>query len=369
MPQTLIATSLFSVPGYLYFGVSDGRILRVPITTTGDPKDVEEVAHIQGTRRCQKYTGLWDQKSCGRPLGLQFDSSGQNLYVLDAYTGIKKIDLKSRSITSVFDVTNRQVAGRPIVFLDDFTFKETPQGNIYYITDSSAIYEVDAVVLSTMIHETSGRVLQFNEATGKVTVMARDLSFANGITLTDDKKYILVNELNNRRVLKISTDEKDNFKLSVLVDNLPGFPDNIRRSSRPSETYWVALYEVYDIDRPNLAVKLLKYHPYLVPYIVRLSLNLGQLFRYVDPYIGHLIPTREIVYMFETGIIINKIRGENSIGGAVEVNSEGEIVRGVYSYDSKVTHLSEVREVKVGSSKVLFLGSYFNPFMAKVTLE
>ena len=349
--------------------MSDGRILRVPITTTGDPKDIEEVAHIQGKQRCQKYTGLWDQKSCGRPLGLQFASNGQDLYVLDAYTGIKKININTGSVTTVFDVTGREIAGRPVVFLDDFVLKETPQGNVFYITDASAIYEVDSVVINTMTHETSGRVLQFNQATGKVTVIAKDLSFVNGISLTDDKKYLLVNELNNRRVLKISIEEKENFKLTVLIDNLPGFPDNIRRSSRPSETYWLGLYEVYDIDQPNLAVKLLKYHPYLIPYIVRLSLNLGQLCRYVTPYIGDFIPTRELTYLFETGIMINKFRGENSIGGAVEIDANGEIIRSFYSFDQKVIHLSEAREVKVGSSKILFLGSYFNPYLAKLTIE
>lgn len=220
-----------------------------------------------------------------------------------------------------------------------------------------------------MTHETTGRLLQFNQNTNKVTVITNNLSFANGLTLTDDKKYLLVNELNNRRVLKISTDEKDNYKTTVLVDNLPGFPDNIRRSSRPTETYWLALYEVYSVQQPNLATKLLKHHHYLIPYILRLSLNLGQLFNAVTPYVGNLIPTREIAYMFETGLIINKLGSSDSIGGAIEVDANGKIIRSVYSFDQKVSYLSEVREVKVDSSKFLFLGSYFNPFIAKVQVN
>lgn len=300
---------------------------------------------------------------------MHFDKTGDNLYVLDAYTGIKQINMKSKKVTNVFDITKGPVAGRNIIFLDDFALKETTQGNIFYITDASALYEVDAVVWSTFTHESTGRVISFNQKTGAINVIAKDLSFANGITLTDDGNHLLVNELNNRRVLKISIKNENTPTVDILIDNLPGFPDNIRRSSRPSETYWLALYEVYSVDHSNINHKILTHHTYLIPHLVRLALNLASLTRTLESYVGNIFPLKQVTYILQNGVIYNKISAHESIGGAIEINSQGQVVRSLYSLDSKISFLSEVREVNINGDKFLFLGSYFNPFLGKLPIE
>ena len=51
---------------------------------------------------------------------------------------------------------------------------------------------------------------------------------------------MLVNETSRYRVRKLWLRGPRAGEDEILVDNLPGFPDNIRRS--PRDTYWVALY-------------------------------------------------------------------------------------------------------------------------------
>jgi sugar lactone lactonase YvrE len=79
----------------------------------------------------------------------------------------------------------------------------------------------------------------FNPSTGAVQVVARGLSFPNGIVMTHDGVDLLVAETGRYRVWRIAAHAR-NLDLQqgansnqpharILLDNLPGFPDNLMR--------------------------------------------------------------------------------------------------------------------------------------------
>lgn len=70
--------------GELYTGIQGGDIVKlvgkdhiVPVVKFGRP-----------------CGGYYEEKLCGRPLGMKFDKKG-NLYAADAYYGIWKVDIKT----------------------------------------------------------------------------------------------------------------------------------------------------------------------------------------------------------------------------------------------------------------------------------
>ena len=105
----------------------------------------------------------------------------------------------------------------------------------------------------------TGRVLEFDPETKKSRVIAHSLSFANGITLSQDESNLLVNETGRFRVWKIATtannldiqkvDPQGDPQASVLLDNLPGYPDNLTRGTDGKIWLGFAAQRTNDLDR------------------------------------------------------------------------------------------------------------------------
>jgi sugar lactone lactonase YvrE len=89
-------------------------------------------------------------------------------------------------------------------------------------------------------------VLVHDPATGKTAVVARGLSFANGIALSVDEQSLFIAETGRYRVWKIAADAREldlsagpSAQARVLLDNLPGYPDNLMRGSEGR--IWIGL--------------------------------------------------------------------------------------------------------------------------------
>jgi sugar lactone lactonase YvrE len=208
--------------GDVYGGMEDGKIIRL----------------LQdGSLETFAETG-------GRPLGMKFDESG-NLIVCDAYKGLISIDPhgKIRTLATSAD-------GVPINFADALDISSE---GIIYFSDASTKYDLHDDLFGLLESKPYGRFLSYDHATGQVKVLLKDLYFANGVALSPNEDFVLINETYRYRITrywlsgpKAGTDE-------IFIDNLPGFPDNISRSQKG--TYWVALFTI----RNEAADKL---HPF-----------------------------------------------------------------------------------------------------------
>ena len=205
--------------GRIYVPTRDGAILRFP-AGAGAGAAPEEWAN----------TG-------GRPLGLAFDATG-TLFVADGERGLLAIDT-SGAVRLLADSAD----GVRIEFADDLDV--AADGKVYF-SDASTKFGVraqrdaDASLLDIIEHGAHGRLLEWDPATGRATVVARGIDFANGVAMTPDQQAVLLCETGRYRILRVGIAGAERGRVTPVLEELPGFPDNISRA--PDGTYWVALF-------------------------------------------------------------------------------------------------------------------------------
>jgi sugar lactone lactonase YvrE len=190
-------------------GLADGRILRV----APDGQHVDVLADTEG-----------------RPLGIEVDPDG-NVLVCDARRGVLGVEASSGNVRTVLD----GVDGAPFVFCNNGAVAR--DGTVYF-TDSSTRFGVDNYRGELLAHTGTGRLLR-RAVDGTVDVLLDGLHFANGVALAPDEASVVVAEMGRYRLMRLWLSGARAGESDVLVDNLPGFPDNI--STGTDGLVWVAL--------------------------------------------------------------------------------------------------------------------------------
>jgi sugar lactone lactonase YvrE len=196
------------VDGTVYTGVNDGRILRL-VPDGG----VDTVAD----------TG-------GRPLGIEVHPDG-DLVVCDAYRGLLRVDPSTGAITVLVD----EVEGEPMLLCDNAAVAS--DGTIYF-SDSSRRFTLAHWRADLMEHSGTGRLLR-RDPSGRVDVLLSGLQFANGVALAADGSFVAVAETGAYRVTRLWLTGPRAGQTDTLVDNLPGFPDNVSTGS--NGLLWIAI--------------------------------------------------------------------------------------------------------------------------------
>jgi sugar lactone lactonase YvrE len=199
--------------GLIYVATHDGEVLRI-----GKNGGVTSFAQTQG-----------------RPLGLEFDADG-TLYVADAYRGLLAVDHTG----GVTLLSNQAEDGSPVLFADDVDI--AADGTVYF-SDASTRFGAQAnggtlaaSVLDLVEHSANGRILKYDPVSGKTTVFADGLNFANGVAVNEVSDAVFVVETGAYRIWRFPIDGSPG---RVILENLPGFPDNINNAA--DGTFWVGL--------------------------------------------------------------------------------------------------------------------------------
>lgn len=251
--------------GKLYTTVASGNILRM------DPDGSGQEVFVN--------TG-------GRVLGFDFDAVG-NLIAADAVKGLLSIS-PEKKITLLTDKVN----GDPILYADAVVVAKSGK---MYLSDASARFAprdwggtFEASLLDIIEQSSTGRILEYDPA-GKAThVVARGLSFANGVALSRDEQTLFVNETGKYRVWKISVGAKDldistpNSQANVLLDNLPGYPDNLMRGL--DGKIWLGFAKPRNPTIDKLSTQ---------PFLRKLTLRLPRIMWPVPKAYGHVIAFTE----------------------------------------------------------------------------
>lgn len=169
----------------------------------------------------------------GRVLGFDFDSDG-NLIAADAIKGLLSIS-PDRKITVLAD----KVGEDPIRYADAVVVADS--GKIYF-SDASTRFSpaiwggtFETSILDIIEQSSTGRILEYDPEQKSTRVVAYGLSFANGVALSDDQETLFVAETGKYRIWKIAVDTNNlnvtsaSPQATVLLDNLPGYPDNLMR--------------------------------------------------------------------------------------------------------------------------------------------
>jgi sugar lactone lactonase YvrE len=195
--------------GRLLTGVEDGRILRL----TADGARIEVVAD----------TG-------GRPLGLERAGDGR-LVVCDAYRGLLRVDPDRGTVETLV----HEFGGEPLRLCDNAAV--AADGAVYF-SDSSRRFGLRHWKADLLEHSGTGRLLR-RDPNGAVEVVLDGLQFANGVALAADGSFVAVAETGAYRVSRLWLSGPKAGQRDLLVDNLPGFPDNLSTGS--DGRIWVAL--------------------------------------------------------------------------------------------------------------------------------
>ncbi|MDH5617109.1 MAG: SMP-30/gluconolactonase/LRE family protein [Gammaproteobacteria bacterium] len=173
----------------------------------------------------------------GRPLGIEAAKDG-SLVIANAYSGLQRIDA-SGDISTLLG----SIDGATPVYPNNLALAH--DGRIYFSEASSKFgaekYRgtYDASLLDIMEHGGHGSVIEFDPASGIATMILDGLNYANGVAISDDNQFIVVAETGSYRVLKHWLAGPRRGETEILLENLPGFPDNIKtgRNGR----FWLGL--------------------------------------------------------------------------------------------------------------------------------
>ena len=200
--------------GLVYVTTAGGRVLRIR------NRRVEEFADAGGL-----------------PLGIEVDIDG-TLVVANAYLGLQRVGMQG-NVTRILN----SIDGNTPVYPNNLAIGRN--GKIYF-TEASSKFGADkfrgsynASLLDIMEHGGHGGVFVFDPSTGTSEQLIDGLNYANGVAISEDNSYLVIAETSNYRVLKHWLTGPRQGETEVLLDNLPGFPDNLKTGK--SGRFWLGL--------------------------------------------------------------------------------------------------------------------------------
>ncbi|KAA0193330.1 Adipocyte plasma membrane-associated protein [Fasciolopsis buskii] len=205
-----------------------------------------------------------------------------------------------------------------------------PSGNII-TSEFSLKYSLDELNKELFEARPNGRLILANPKTGMWKVLADGLHFPNGVQLHPDGKSVLLVESTRARVLRVPLGE--NGPVTVFVDGLPGYPDNIRTSPRGG--FWIPVSNVRD----------------------------GSLFSLVFERMGQWPFIRRVAYRVNSlisGLELTKTKSSMLL----RVDQQGQTVEVWHDPHNRVFNVAEVCE----ADGHLFTSSYFLPYVGKIRL-
>ncbi|UCB50087.1 MAG: SMP-30/gluconolactonase/LRE family protein [Deltaproteobacteria bacterium] len=324
-------------PGYTGPFAQNERLKGIEVFPIGDNRGPEDIAlDAQGRIYAATHEGRivrlkpdgsnpqnWVDTG-GRPLGIDFDGKG-NLIVADAYRGLLSV-ASDGTITALATTAD----GIPIRYADDVDV--AGDGKIYF-SDASAKFGAkewggtyEASLLDINEHGGHGRLLVYDPTTGKARTLLKGLNFANGVSVSHDQSYVLINDTGSYRVIRYWIAGPNKGKSEPLIEALPGFPDNI--SAGLEGRYWVAL-----VSPRNRLIDNLSGKPFVRKMIQRMPAFLRPK---AVPY-GHII----------------------AIDGNGKVLEDLQDPDGAYPINTSVTETGEY----------LYIGSLVTPVLGRLSKE
>jgi sugar lactone lactonase YvrE len=279
---------------------------------------------------------------CGRPLGMlklytDEDRSRYQSYlnndeaplclVADAYKGLLLVSTKGKIVTLLTDV-----AGQKLFFANAIV--QAQDGTIY-LSDSSSRWRRNEVLIELLESQPTGRVISWVPETGISNVIVDILPFPNGLALRNDDQSLLIALTTRHQIVRVDLSMKndDGEKKVELFAALPGLPDNIHVTyvdEWKKSVLWVGT-----ATKSSAITHLLNWYPMLRKILATLPRNI--LMKCFKRY----------------GLLL-----------ALDAES-GKILHAYQDPTGTTTYIAGIHFDK----KYAYIGSWMNPFIAKITKE
>ncbi|WP_286196634.1 SMP-30/gluconolactonase/LRE family protein [Tropicibacter sp. R15_0] len=192
--------------GWFYTGTGDGFIKRFD---------------LDGNVEIYAETG-------GRPAGVDFDTDG-NLYVAVGYRGLMRVS-PSGEVTLIAD----RIDGIDLNFVDGL---RVGHDGMVYFTRASAKYTMHDWLYDFLESSPNGMLLRHDPETGNTDILSDNMYFPNGVVLSPDGDYLLINETSRFRIMRYWLEGPRAGSLDVFADNLPRLPDGLALDPSSNELY------------------------------------------------------------------------------------------------------------------------------------
>eukprot|EP01119_Soliformovum_irregulare_P014759 TRINITY_DN4056_c0_g1_i1.p1 TRINITY_DN4056_c0_g1~~TRINITY_DN4056_c0_g1_i1.p1 ORF type:complete len:249 (-),score=88.30 TRINITY_DN4056_c0_g1_i1:70-816(-) len=156
------------------------------------------------------------------------------MYVADSLLGLLAVS-KAGEVTVVANKYHNLT-----ISADDV--KVASNGDIYFTHCTSIAKEGDRdigaiSIVSIVASEQSGKVFKYDASTKQLQVIIENMTFANGIELSDDGSFLLVAETGRYQIWRYWIKGPKAGTSEIFMHNFPGFPDGVRRGSTG---FWIA---------------------------------------------------------------------------------------------------------------------------------
>jgi len=219
------------------------------------------VASPQGDITCyNEATNKWNliAKTGGSPLGMRQDPKNEKaLYVVDILKGILHITREGKVSTIVdhIGLDDMDISSDGKIFYSLATKRPMPQRSDGSHDPGKGSHDDIIKAIPT------GELVSFNPSTNETKTLIKHILFANGVVVSHKEDYVLVACTGEYKILRYWLKGSKAGTYDIFAENLPGFPDGMKRSSDGG--YWVSLF----VNRNTLLDMV---HPY--PFIKKLLL-------------------------------------------------------------------------------------------------
>jgi sugar lactone lactonase YvrE len=196
----------------------------------------------------------------GRPLGLKAGPDGA-LYIADSFRGIMRWTGPG-TLESVVS----EIDGEPVIYSNQL---DVGRNGTIYFSNSTDRFDPETMggtkptsVLAIWEQSDAGYVAR-RTPDGAVEKIATGFVYTNGVALSPDEDFLLINETGRARVHRLWLTGPKAGEQEVFMDNLPGYPDNLERQD--DGTFWLAFAS------PRVPAEALMPYPFLRKVIWRLG--------------------------------------------------------------------------------------------------
>ena len=365
---------------------ANGNIIKqVFFTYAAVNKNLEENEVSSKLNYCKQQAAAgniqWNvhqERACGRPLGLRIKSIRHQklLFILDAYHGLFTVDITHHTdigetihlltpSQQVYPSDDKNATVDDVVYLPPKFYNDldvTSDGTVYF-TDSSYKNTRSENRREVLDAAPRGRLFTFKpdkfKGDNKLRVLLCGLHFPNGVQLLSKSYFtsdntVLVAEAARFRILQVDVSSSSRLHrsndhlqscredgslrqllgakaapVSVFIDELPGFLDNIRVDNTNPDRYFVG------IGAPSI-------QPFSLLHWAYQRILIRQV-------VGKLVPMKLVEHLVP------------KYGLFVEFNKNGEVVRIPQDPTGRTPLISEVQRHPV--TKQLWFGSHSNRYI------
>lgn len=338
-PETLLKRG-----NEIYTTIHGGEVIKI----TG-----EHITHVaKFGKPCE---GFAEEKICGRPLGMAFDTLGNNLIVSDAYYGIWLVDLNNGKKTLLIS-PNEELDGiirRPAALFNSVAVSKS--GDIYW-TDSSSDFKLEDGVY-TLFANPSGRLFHYSRSTKQTKMLIDEMHFANGVALGPNEDFVVVAETAASRIRIYYLKGAKAGQSEVFIDRLPGVPDNL---TPDNDGLWVPLVMAIDSENPGLWQSAAN-APLVRKFLSRVLALIELPFKMVENIYPNIY-TQTVVHKLGHFESLANLQPDRQT--ILRIDWSGKIVGSLHGFDRSVHGVAHVLE----DGDYLYLGSFANKYLGRVKL-